>query len=67
MIRGGVFMKNNNYECKENMRYLTASVKEQKFENIMSVQDALCHGTIFKDLYIPFECYKNNAIMNPFK
>ncbi len=60
-------MKNNNFDCNDNMRYLTASVKEQKFENIMSVNDALCHGTIFKDLYIPFECYKNNPIMNPFK
>lgn len=67
MIMGGVFMKNNNCDCNENMRYLTASVKDQRFENIMSVSDAMCHGTIFEDLYIPFECYKNNAIMNPFK
>lgn len=60
-------MKNSNCNCTDNMQYITASVKKQPFENIFSVSDALCHGTIFKDLDIPFECYKNNAIMNPFK
>jgi len=59
--------KQNCLDCADNMRYFTATVKNQKFENILSVNDALCHGTIFKDLYIPFECYKGNAIMNPFK
>ena len=60
-------MYNQNNECKQNMNYLSATVNKQNFENILPVNKALCHGTIFKDLYIPFECYKNNAIMNPFK
>ncbi len=60
-------MKNSNCNCVENMQYITATVNKQPFQNILSVSEALCHGTIFKDLYIPFECYKNNAIMNPFK
>ena len=60
-------MNNLKNECLDNMIYLSANVNKQKFENILPVNKALCHGTIFKDLYIPFECYKNNSIMNPFK
>ena len=60
-------MKNNCSMCNYNMQYLTATVEPQKYENLFSMCDALCNGTIFKDLYIPFECYKDNPIMNPFK
>lgn len=39
----------------------------QKFENLYSNEAALKNGTIFKDLNIPFESYKDNPIMNPYK
>lgn len=48
-------------------RLAFAYVPFQRFENIYSVEKALCRGTIFKDLDIPFDCYKNNPIMSPFK
>lgn len=43
-----------------------AYVPFQEYKNIYSPEKALCKGTIFKDLDIPFESYKNNPIMNPF-
>ena len=43
-----------------------AYIPFQEYKNIYSTQKALCQGTIFKDLDIPFECYKSNPIMNPF-
>lgn len=42
-------------------------VPVQKFENLYEVDDALANGTIFTDLNIPFDAYKNETVMNPFK
>ena len=47
-------------------RYAFAYVPFQKYENIYSVEKALKRGTVFKDLDISFDCYRNNPIMNPF-
>ena len=44
-----------------------AYVPFQKYENIYDTKKALYRGTIFQDLDVPFECYKNNPIMSPFK
>ena len=44
-----------------------AYVPFQKFENIYSNENALMHGTIFKDLNIPFSYYKDIPLMNPYK
>ena len=43
-----------------------AYVPFQKYENIYSTEKALLEGTVFKDLNISFDTYKNNPIMNPF-
>ena len=52
--------------ASDDMRLAFAYVPCQKFENMYEINDALHHGTIFIDLDIPFEAYKNNPIMNPF-
>lgn len=58
----------NNKHCAADNMYLGfAYVPCQKFENLYDKKEALKKGTIFKDLDIPFEAYKNNPIMNPFK
>ena len=44
-----------------------AYVPFQKFENLYKADKALYRGTVFKDLDVPFDCYKNNPIMSPFK
>ncbi len=44
-----------------------AYVPFQKFENIYCASKALKSGTVFQDLDIPFECYKDNPIMSPYK
>jgi len=44
-----------------------AYVPFQKYENLYNTEKALCRGTIFKDLDVPFDCYRNNPIMSPFK
>ncbi len=51
----------------EHPMYAFAYVPYQKFENLYQDNEALWHGTIFKDLDIPFEAYAQNPIMNPFK
>ena len=61
---GGVFM---NYNMPESMYLGFAYVPNQKFEDIYDTKEALSNGTIFKSLNIPFEAYKNDPIMNPFK
>jgi len=43
-----------------------AYIPFQEYKNIYPEEKALYRGTIFKDLDIPFDCYKNNPIMNPF-
>lgn len=51
----------------ENPHLAFAYIPYQQFENIYSPEKALCCGTVFKDLNIPFKYYKDNPIMNPFK
>ena len=51
----------------ENPMHAFAYVPFQKFENLYKTDKALYRGTIFKDLDVPFDCYKNNPIMSPFK
>ncbi len=51
----------------ENPMLAFAYVPFQKFENLYKTDKALYRGTVFKDLDVPFECYKNNPIMSPFK
>lgn len=50
----------------ENPRLAAVYVPYQKFTNLYDTQTALKKGTIFKDLDIPFETYKDNPVMNPF-
>lgn len=47
-------------------RLAFAYVPFQEFRNLYSTEKALKNGTIFKELNIPFEIYKDNPIMNPF-
>lgn len=56
-----------NSNMPENTHLGFCYVPIQKFENLYSVNDALKNGTVFADLNIPFEAYKDNVIMNPFK
>lgn len=58
----------NNKPCATDNMYLGfAYVPCQEFKNLYDTDKALKQGTIFKELDIPFESYKNNAVMNPFK
>ena len=66
MKEGGVFMNSKQYSS-ENMHFGFSYVPVQKFENIYDTCKALKQGTVFRDLDIPFEAYKNNVVMNPFK
>ncbi|MBQ4528914.1 MAG: spore coat associated protein CotJA [Clostridia bacterium] len=50
----------------ENPHLAFAYVPFQEFKNLYSTDKALWRGTIFKELDIPFETYKDNPIMNPF-
>ncbi len=50
----------------ENPNLAAAYVPFQEFKNLYSTEKALKRATIFKDLDIPFETYKDNPIMNPF-
>lgn len=60
-------MERNIEFMPSNPMYAFAYVPYQRFENLYSANEALWHGTLFKDLYMPFSCYANNPIMNPFK
>lgn len=51
----------------DNPMYAFAYIVYQPFKNLHEANEALYHGTIFKDLEIPFSAYKNNPIMSPFK
>jgi len=44
-----------------------AYVAFQEFKNLYPTDKALKNGTLFKDLNVPFEKYKDNPIMSPFK
>lgn len=56
-----------NSNMPENTYLGFCYVPVQKFENLYDVNDALANGTIFTDLNIPFDAYKNENVMNPFK
>lgn len=48
-------MYDENYKCgKKYMCYGRSYVLLQKYENLFSVKDAIESGTIFKDLYMPY-------------
>ncbi|MCI5971026.1 MAG: spore coat associated protein CotJA [Clostridia bacterium] len=51
----------------KNPMFSYAYIAYQPFDNLYNANEALYHGTIFKDLDIPFSSYRNNPIMNPFK
>ena len=45
----------NNCENRDKcLKYAQAYIIPQKFENLYSLKDALYKGTIFKDLYRPY-------------
>ncbi|MDO5038959.1 spore coat associated protein CotJA [Clostridium sp.] len=37
------------------LEYARAYILPQKYENLYSVYEGLCRGTIFKDLYKPYK------------
>lgn len=42
----------------EKMEYAWAYVKPQKYENLFTCKEALCKGTIFKDLAkVEYDCW----------
>ena len=51
----------------ENPSHAFGYVVYQRFDNLYPTDEAIWHGTLFKDLYVPFSDYANNPIMNPFK
>ena len=63
-ITGGVYSMISFMPSDPRLAF--AYVPFQKYENIYSIEKSLKRGTIFKDLDIPFDCYRNNPIMNPF-
>ena len=42
------------------MKYACAFILPQTYENLFSVKDALSRGTIFKDLYRPYNEKKSS-------
>lgn len=44
----------NNYSPKK-MKYACAFILPQTYENLFMVKDALSKGTIFMDLYSPYQ------------
>lgn len=47
--------KNDDTPQKHQRRYAEAFVIPQKYENLFSLSEAINIGTIFKDLYIPYD------------
>ena len=43
-----------NFSCVDTFPLAMAYIPMQKFENLYSVEEALCSGTLFKDLDKPF-------------
>lgn len=58
---------NDKQQASDNMHLGFSYVPVQSFRNLYDMQKALNRGTVFKELDIPFESYKCNVIMNPFK
>lgn len=55
---GGINLENNVTLCNnENMCLAYAFVNNQTFSNIYSINEALCNGTLFKDLNLPINVY----------
>ena len=50
--------KHDKHGCPK-MQYARAYIRPQIYENLFSVDEALCRGTIFKDLYMPYREPKN--------
>lgn len=44
-----------NYRHKEKLDYARAYITIQKYENLLSLNDAMKAGTIFMDLYNPYD------------
>ncbi|WP_294379192.1 spore coat associated protein CotJA [uncultured Clostridium sp.] len=44
--------ENNECKCK---KYARAYILPQKYENLFSCKEGFCRGTIFKDLYNPYD------------
>ena len=51
----------------KNPKLAFAYVPFQAYGNVYPAENALVHGTIFKELNIPFPQYKDNPLMNPYK
>lgn len=41
-------------KCKK-LEYACAYILLQKYENLYSINEALCRGTLFADLYRPYK------------
>ena len=54
-------MSNYNDYSHRKMKYACAFVLPQAYENLFLVKDALSKGTIFKDLYKPYNDKKNSG------
>ncbi|MFR1709790.1 MAG: spore coat associated protein CotJA [Clostridium sp.] len=52
---------NNEINCSHRkMEYACAFILPQTYENLFLVKDALFRGTIFKDLYKPYDEKKHS-------
>lgn len=51
--------KSNNSTCKLD-EYARAYILPQSYQNLFSCKDAFIKGTIFKDLYEPYDENKKN-------
>ena len=60
--RGMTFVTKCEYE-KVRLEYARAYIVPQKYENLFSISEGFCKGTLFEDLY---KLYKKNSLMNPF-
>lgn len=49
-----------DYRNKDNLEYARAYIVLQKYENLLSLNDAMKVGTIFMDLYRPYESKKKD-------
>lgn len=46
--------RNDKYDC-DALKYAQAYIKPQKYENLFSCKEGFFKGTIFKDLYQPYD------------
>ena len=58
LVDGGINLENNVNSCNKEQKCLAyAFVNNQTFTNIYPVNEALCNGTLFKDLNLPINIY----------